>query len=350
MFSQFKATDNTKQPIGLWYVYSESMEPTIKTNDGYILIKANEYKVGDIVTFKPKVLKDKYVTHRIVKITGDSKFITKGDNNQSIDQDFGEPLISKEQIIGKVFTISGKPVTVPYLGILSPRFNEIVKGLNTFILISIGIGIYLLVYVMDCIINRNKGPKRKHTRMLDIAQFFDPVFLSLCALIFINAIFIGFTIKSWSPLETSYVVVSTEGVSSPMPGENFTKTSSLENQTLIPFVTVLEPEREGIEAIPQKLLLLPKQNVEYNLLIHAPDKIGYYTEKILKRAYPDVLPDKLMDIMYSKSRFLPLVIIFSPGILLCIGLYIWWVRRWQIGRRKVMEWLLPFRPVLRKLL
>lgn len=350
IFSRYKGTDNTKKYIGLWYVYSGSMDPTIKTNDGYILIKSKEYKLGDIVTFKPKVLKDKYVTHRIIEVIEGNKFITLGDNNQSTDQEFGEPPVLYEQIIGKVFTVGGKPIIIPYLGIISERFNNIVKEFNIFILLSIGVGIYLIEYIIDSFLNRHKHSRHKKMRRMDIAQYLDPVFLILCSLIFINSILIGLTIKSWIPLETSYVVVATEGVSSPMMGEKFNKTLNLENQTFIPFVAVLEPEREGIEINPSKLLLLPKQNVEYSLTIKAPDKIGYYTEKILNRAYPNVLSDKWFDYIYSKSMFLPLILIFSPGIILTFVLFIWWVRRWKIGRRRVMEWQIPFIKVLRRVL
>jgi len=349
-YSQFKGTDNTEKHIGLWYVYSGSMEPTIKTNDGYILIKSEEYKIGDIITFKPKVLKDKYVTHRIIEVIEDDKFITLGDNNRSTDQEFGEPPVTHEQIIGKVFTIGGKPFIIPYLGIIYERFNSLVKELNVFILISIGIGIYLIVYIIDSFINRHKHSSHKKIRKLDIAQYFDPIFFALCLLIFINSVFIGLTIKSWTPIETSYVVVSTEGVSSPMPGEKFNKILNLENQTFMPFVAVLEPEREGIDINPSKLLLFPKQNVEYSLTIKAPDKIGYYTEKILCRSYPNVLPDKWFDYIYSRSIFIPLILIFSPGIILTLVLFIWWTHRWQVGRRRVIGWQIPLIRALKRVL
>ena len=68
---------NEKLPFGLWYVHSDSMQPEIKTDDGYILIRSKEYTLNDIITFKPQVLKDKYITHRIIDITDDGKFITK---------------------------------------------------------------------------------------------------------------------------------------------------------------------------------------------------------------------------------------------------------------------------------
>ena len=49
---------NDKLPFGLWYVQSDSMKPTITIDDGFILIRSNEYSVNDIITFRPQVLND----------------------------------------------------------------------------------------------------------------------------------------------------------------------------------------------------------------------------------------------------------------------------------------------------
>jgi signal peptidase len=49
-----------------------------------------EYKVGDIITFATDVDGDgnrDYVTHRIYKINKNGSFLTKGDNNETYDQD-----------------------------------------------------------------------------------------------------------------------------------------------------------------------------------------------------------------------------------------------------------------------
>ena len=128
---------NEKLPFGLWYVHSDSMQPEIKTDDGYILIRSKEYTLNDIITFKPQVLKDKYITHRIIDITDDGKFITKGDYNVSTDQEGGEPPIGIEQIVGKVLVINEKPIVIPHLGTISRKINEIVEGLNIFKLLSL---------------------------------------------------------------------------------------------------------------------------------------------------------------------------------------------------------------------
>lgn len=346
IFSQLKGMDD-KLPFGLWYVYSGSMEPTIKTDDGYILISAKEYYVNDIITFKPKVLSDKYVTHRIVEADENGRFITRGDHNQSTDQEIGEPSICKDQIIGKAFMIRNRPIIIPYLGIISKKLNGIIASINIFILISIGISIYVVVYIIDTFYTRNKRSKNKRIRVLDIAPYFDPVFFTLCVILFSNIIFIGITLKSWNPDKISYVVVNTKGISSPLPGERFRHKMNLENLTFLPFVSVLEPEKDSTEVNPKKLILPSKQNKEYTLSIEAPEKIGYYIEKINKHTYPDVLPGKWLDFMYSKSKILPLIAIFSPGILLKILLFVWWLKRWQIGRRKVMEWLIPLMNIVK---
>ena len=84
-------------------IITNSMSPTIKRGD-VILVKeksANEYKVGDIITFKGLNgdLKGKIVTHELVSITVESgvrTYYTKGLMNVSTD-----PAIHESQILGK---------------------------------------------------------------------------------------------------------------------------------------------------------------------------------------------------------------------------------------------------------
>ena len=80
--------------IRVFKVASGSMEPKIKVNDFVIVKKINNYKKGDIVTFKNE--NDEYVTHRIISVKG-KKYNTKGDSNNLIDKP-----ISKKSIVGKV--------------------------------------------------------------------------------------------------------------------------------------------------------------------------------------------------------------------------------------------------------
>lgn len=97
--------------IKQYVIVSESMKPVLSINDIVIVkkIDTNELKVGDIISFKDG---NSIVTHRINEVVIDNNeksFITKGDNNNTVDSD----IISTNLIEGKVISI------IPKLGKIS---------------------------------------------------------------------------------------------------------------------------------------------------------------------------------------------------------------------------------------
>ena len=87
--------------LGLAEIYevkTGSMENGIHAGDYILIIKKNNYQVGDIVTFKKE---DYYVTHRIIKKNG-KRVVTKGDANNTPDEE-----IKVSSIIGKVIYHGG---------------------------------------------------------------------------------------------------------------------------------------------------------------------------------------------------------------------------------------------------
>lgn len=103
-------------PVQVSFVTSDSMEPAIQTNDGYILLPAGEVIPGEIVTFYSDD-RSGYVTHRVVGTTTDG-YLTKGDANPSTDQEAGSPPVERDSITGQVLTVGGQPVVIPKLGAL----------------------------------------------------------------------------------------------------------------------------------------------------------------------------------------------------------------------------------------
>jgi len=104
IISTFPITGNIEVKI----VQSGSMEPTIKTGGIVVIKPMDNYKIGDVITFK-KARTQEPITHRIhdMKISeGNPYYITKGDANNAPDQ----REISKDEVLGKVL------VSVPYLG------------------------------------------------------------------------------------------------------------------------------------------------------------------------------------------------------------------------------------------
>lgn len=73
------------QGYAILEVVSGSMEPTIHVGDLIVIdTKCDEFHANDIVTFRDD--NDNFVTHRIISIH-DEKMITKGDNNNSSDEE-----------------------------------------------------------------------------------------------------------------------------------------------------------------------------------------------------------------------------------------------------------------------
>lgn len=73
-----------------------SMSPTMEKGDIVFVKIGEEAKEKDIITYKKD---DDFITHRIIKIDGES-VVAKGDNNNAQDE-----AITKDMIVGKVVYI-----------------------------------------------------------------------------------------------------------------------------------------------------------------------------------------------------------------------------------------------------
>lgn len=111
---------NTEYPIAS--ITSSSMWPALKQGD-IVFIQGladskKEIKVGDIVVYKNE---KGFTIHRVIELK-ENTLITKGDANNIAD-----PAIAYDQLIGKMITIKGKPLRIPYLGRLSQVFQPSLK-------------------------------------------------------------------------------------------------------------------------------------------------------------------------------------------------------------------------------
>lgn len=106
-------------------VLSGSMEPTIMTGEVIVIHAEDEYKVGDILTYREGSI---LVTHRIVDETS-TTFTTRGDANNTDD-----PPIEKSKAVGKTI------FHIPYLG-KAILFIQTPVGLASVLAILIGLKI-----------------------------------------------------------------------------------------------------------------------------------------------------------------------------------------------------------------
>ena len=112
MLFQYKVLN---QPVPTVFGFSQvsilsgSMEPTLDTGDLAICKEQDEYQVGDAVLFEDG---NYLVLHRIVDVTEDGLFVTKGDANNVND----ENLVSPENIHGALhYKFDGLGTTMSFL-------------------------------------------------------------------------------------------------------------------------------------------------------------------------------------------------------------------------------------------
>lgn len=129
----------------IYGILSQSMEPEIASGSVVYVkdIDVEDVKVGDIITFKMNAKSDLVATHRVVEINKDDRsFITKGDNNDTIDS----APVSFDRFLGiAVFSL-------PLLGTLS-TFIYSANGIAG-IVIAFAIAIFCWIFA-DYLKNKN---------------------------------------------------------------------------------------------------------------------------------------------------------------------------------------------------
>ncbi len=120
-------------------VQSGSMEPAIKVGSLVAIKPADDYNIGDVITFGEDEQGEVPTTHRIVDeriVSGEVRYTTQGDANDDPDaQEVGE-----REIIGKVL------FSIPFLGFILDFARQPIG----FVLI---VGIPLAIVVIDEITN-----------------------------------------------------------------------------------------------------------------------------------------------------------------------------------------------------
>jgi len=130
-------------------VLSGSMEPAIKTGSIVVSKSFNDYKIGEVITFKNDGGGDIPTTHRIVEMEvakGVPIYTTKGDANNAADG----KRIYKKQIIGKVV------LNIPFLGY---AINFVKKPIGFLLVIIIPAGIIIIDEIKK-IYKEVKGKKK----------------------------------------------------------------------------------------------------------------------------------------------------------------------------------------------
>lgn len=131
--------------IKTYVIISGSMEPNINIGDIVIVKEEKELQVGDVISYRKG---QSVITHRIVNITEQKEYKTKGDNNNAEDSE----IILDKDIEGKVIKV------VPKLGKLALLLK------NKIIVIVILIILYMCISMNY---RKNKKMNSRHQKRLE---------------------------------------------------------------------------------------------------------------------------------------------------------------------------------------
>lgn len=241
------------QPVLLGYVTSGSMSPTLNTGDAFVAVPApvaGEIESGDVIVFEAIELQGGgLTTHRVVAETDDG-YITKGDNNPFRDQSGGEPVVTDDRIVATALQVNGQVVRLPGLGtaISSARTaaeNGLVsiggasnsgltngQGLSG-LFISIGLGLFLLVFVDSLRAGEERTRERTRSRDGDTINGWT-VILTLAVLILVPA---NAAMVAPSGAHSVTIDSTSEDVT---PGEPVESEFTAENGGLVAMLIILE--------------------------------------------------------------------------------------------------------------
>lgn len=281
-------------PVGVSYVYSDSMEPTIETNDGYILVPAYGVGTGDVVTFRSEE-RDEYLTHRIVGVT-EQGYVTRGDNNRVTDQSAGHSYVQESDIVGKVFSFRGSVVTIPNLG-------DVFETLEDNRLLVAGVaGILLLLSFAGGEASEKTRSSRGIIRNGDVLR---PIIL-------VGSVFVIASVVVSTDVHTlNYVAVghSTEGEKLLTVGEPATRTVLFHGSSPSFMHRFVSAEGMSISEINAN-----ETAVKLTVDVPPPEGVGAHTKSVLIHQYPATLPRSVLGWLHGVSPMA--AVVGSVGMLL----------------------------------
>lgn len=320
------------QPVLLAYVTSDSMEPTLSTGDGYIVLPSavtGSVEEGDIIVFNAKTLNDEnggLTTHRVAKKT-DRGVVTRGDNNPFTDQASGEPLVKSHQIVGKAVLIGDSPIVIPNLGTVFTGIREVLTSAQRSVAVALGtrsllgtqglayllFGAGILLYIGSAIAEgdgsrarrRRRKRKRKRTRRV-------PKLVIALALggVLIASLTATMTIAGGIQ---EFGVVSAEqdsgGASVIASGQTEQLNYSVPNGGVLPIVAYVDSASEGVKTPDENVIVGPGDQQTVGIELSAPEETGYYPRYVAEHRYLAILPPSWIDFLYRLHPWLPVIVI-----------------------------------------
>lgn len=295
-------------PIGLGYVETGSMEPTLSPNDGFVALPpllAGEITAGDVITFDAQELAGGgLTTHRVVEVTPEG-YITQGDNNLVTDQDGDEPVVTDDRVASVVLQLNGEVVRIPQLGLLVSGLQGLVLGFAGLLSAIPGVGLLLdagvggtmtligvLIIVASLVSGALRGDERRVSRSRRREGYLK---FSVILLVLLTMLLLPLTASMVLPSGTFDTTI----VSSSSPGDNPTVIGvgesesfpyEVTNNGIVPKLVLIEPASTGVTVDETTFSVGHGETASTTVTLYAPEETGAYVRSVSERHYAMVLP------------------------------------------------------------
>lgn len=305
-------------PIGLSFVETGSMEPTMEPGDGFIAVPPallGGVQEGDVVTFDAQTIEGgELTTHRVVGQTSEG-YTLRGDANPFTDQQGGEPPVPRERIVAEALQIGGHVVVISALG----EYVELVRGVFTSIGARFGlsgtqVSTFVIVATLSAYLFTGTASENRTDRSTDRSPSRSTgtsgslLIAGAVALVLVAAT-LSMTVAGGViavPYDSVEPGIERGGITT---GTTQNASVELTNAGLVPMTAVLSTDDSNATLTRERIYLAPRSKQAVNVSITAPTKPGEYEVAVVNRQYLAILPGPVLSELASVSHWLAVAVV-----------------------------------------
>jgi signal peptidase len=300
------------QPLGLAFVETGSMAPTMEPGDGFVALPpalTGGVSEGDVVVFDAQTIEGgELTTHRVVGRTSEG-YITRGDANPFTDQQGGEPPVPRERVVAEALQVGGHVVVIPNLGegvgairgvftTVGGWFGLSVNQVVAFALVGL-----LTAYLLD---ETGAGGEERTERSVSRNTGFSGVLLigGAVALVVVVATLSMTAASGAVALPYDSVEPGAADRGGIPAGTSANASVELTNGGLVPMTATLSTADPNATLAAERVSLPPRSTRTVNVTIAAPAEPGSYEVSVERHQYLGVLPGSVLSTLSSVSHWL----------------------------------------------
>lgn len=299
-------------PLGLAFVETGSMAPTMEPGDGFVALPpelTGGVSEGDVVVFDAKTIEGgRLTTHRVVGRTSEG-YVTRGDANPFTDQQGGEPPVPRDRIVAEALQVGGTAVVVPNLGAGVGAIREVFTtaggwvGLSLNQVVAFALVGLLTAYLLD---ETGAAGETRTERSVGRDTGFSGLVLigGAVALIVVVATVTMTAASGTTTVPYDSVGPGTADQGGIPAGTTANASVELSNGGVVPMTATLSTDDPNATLATKRVSLPPRSTRTVNVTITAPAHPGTYETTVERGQYLAVLPGAVLSALASAGHWL----------------------------------------------